>query len=339
MHEVSRDLAHERAAVHVGAHRAAVMHMRAACAREVREPAVLEHALLVAAVDAWREVRRIHARVGRRARGHAFETLLRRIAGGVLLRHEIDEQRIGVRRVVEPAERVLAHAPLAVRRDGLGAQRGSVGNEAKWMLRADEGVVEREEEPVAGVLGVVLSRKAARDQLGGVRASVAIGVAAEIEMRRLDHEHAISPQCDSTRHHESIEEHGGLVHAPVAIGVAQDLDAAKPLGLACAFGVAHVARHLDDPEAAVGSELKGDGRLDQGLRGDELDSKSVHQLEGRERAIGRKDRRVGHLPRGRDLALRLAGAIALLAFGCGGEHASGENRRGNRDRRDTHARK
>ena len=335
--EIAGDLAHERGAVHVGAHRAAVMHMRAARAREVRETAILEHALLVAAVHAGREPRREDARVGRRARGHAFEALLRRIARGVLLRQEIDEQWIGVRRVVQPPVRVLAHAPLSVRRDGFGAQRAPIGYEAERVLRADERVVEGEEEAVACVLGVVLAGEPAREDLRRVRTAVAVGVAREEEMRRLDHEDAVAPERDAARHHESIEEHRGFVHLAVAIGVAQHLDAPESLGLARAFGVAHVPAHLDHPQPPVGTELERDGRLDQRLRRDQFNAVSVRHPEGRKRLFGRENGCVGHAPGLGDLSLRLPGAVALLRDRAASEGRRGDEGHGCRKNRRTHA--
>ena len=208
--------------------------------------------------------------------------------------------------------RILAHAPLSVRSDGFGAQRVSVGHEAERMLRADERVVEREEQPVARVLGVILAGEPARDDPRLIRAAVAVGVACEEEMRRFDHEHAVLPERDAARHHESVEEHGRLVHAAVAVGVAQHLDASQALGLARAFGVAHVPAHLDHPQPAVGAELERDGRLDQGFRRDQLHAVSVRHIEGRERLFGRENGGVGHAPGLGDLSLRLPGAIALL---------------------------
>ena len=134
MNEISNGLAHKRAAVHVGAHRNAFMNVRTARAGEVRESTVFEHTLLVTAIHARREMRRIHAHVVRRARRHAVKRLLRTVARGVLLWDEIDEERIGIGRVVQSTFVVFRDTPLSVRRNALLAHVLAIRHKTHSML-------------------------------------------------------------------------------------------------------------------------------------------------------------------------------------------------------------
>ena len=71
----------------------------------------------------------------------------------------------------------------------------------------------------------------------------------------LSDEDAVAVEHQRAGQDDVIEEDRTLIHAPVAVGIAEHDHRALGLGFRRAVEVFHVARHLHDPEAAVGSEL------------------------------------------------------------------------------------
>ncbi len=110
-----------------------------------------------------------------------------------------------------------------------------------------------------------------------------------------------------------VQEDSPLVHASVAVGVGKDDDGAFRLIFGGAVEVLHVAGHLDDPQAAVGTELQ-DGRMThEGLGGDELDAVAGRDGEGLERLLRGQRRRRRDEVRGDDRRLHHAGLVRLVA--------------------------
>ena len=100
------------------------------------------------------------------------------------------------------------------------------------MLRAGKCVVERKEQPVSRVFRVVVTSKSTGDHLRLVTSTIAIRVATEQKIRRLDDENPITPMRDRTRHHEPIKKNLCAVKHAVMICVSQHFDASERLTLA-----------------------------------------------------------------------------------------------------------
>jgi len=117
------------------------------------------------------------------------------------------------------------------------------------------------------------------------------------------------------REYEPVEEAHRAVHASVTVVVVEHRDAPRGRALVLPIHVAHVAAHLDDPQASVAVEHGLHRRLDERLGGDEFSARAGRALECPERLLRRERRRYrGHDP-GREWRLRLAGPVALLRQG------------------------
>ena len=95
------------------------------------------------------------------------------------------------------------------------------------------------------------------------------------------------------------------------------------LGLGCAVEVFHVARHLHDPEAAVGRELQDRWVADERSLGDEFDAIARRDLEAAERLLGGQRRRRRDEVRRHDRHLRLTGLVPDLRAQRGHAQAEG----------------
>ena len=126
--------------------------------------------------------------------------------------------------------------------------------------------------------------------------SVAVGVAAEEELGRRGDQRPAAHRRDGARENQVIEEDGGLVHPPVAVGIFENRDAPRRLFFTVAFDIRHVRAHLDNPGAAVGVETHGDGVLDRRLGGDQLHMKTFWELDRFDRLLSREQ---WHRRRGR----------------------------------------
>jgi hypothetical protein len=94
------------------------------------------------------------------------------------------------------------------------------------------------------------------DELLAVHLQIAVGVAHEPQVRGLADEDAAIEDFQRSREHQSLGEHGPLVHLPVELPARLD--------------VGHVAGHLDSPQAAVSVPIDDHRVLDHRFAGDEL---------------------------------------------------------------------
>ena len=292
--------------------------------------------VLVAAIDTGILPDRPGRTIGGDAARNPGKTAGLGIAGGVVLRPGVADQRIAVRGVEEPAEVVASDTPLTVSgiatRLDLEASVVSPTNPKRLaVLRGLVPVVDSVAKSVARVFRVLDSTEARDQDLRLVGPAVSIGVAAVNEIRRLDHEKTVERRGDGPGQHEVLEEDLVLVHGAVAIGVAQPDDATDRYLLALAVGVRHVAAHLADPEITRGVEDRLDRIADQRFARDELDPESGLDPKGLEGLWRIQRGRGGKSPLLRHLPLHFAGAVAVL-----GERRAGRTQHGQRvNSRDT----
>ena len=90
------------------------------------------------------------------------------------------------------------------------------------------------------------------------------------EIGRLRNKGTITQSHHGARHEELVHKHGGLVHAPIAIGVLEAADAAHRLIFTSGSHVLHVATHFTHKEPALIIPTDRHGRLDHGLGGDQF---------------------------------------------------------------------
>ena len=187
------------------------------------------------------------------------------------------------------------------------------------------------EQRVRGALGIGELRagridahaEVGRDLGLFVGLAVAVGVAAEPKVRRGADEHAVAVEHQRAGQDDVIEEDRALIHAPVAIGIAEHDHRTLGLGLGRSVEVFHVARHLDDPETAIGSELQDRRVADQRGLGDEFDAIARRDLEATKRLLGRERCRGRDQVRRHDRHLRLAGLVPDLGAQRRGRQAKG----------------
>ena len=285
--QVPAGLAHEDVALHVRSEPVAALDVGRAGPGGPGELALFgEHVRLIATVDPGVHAARVDLLVAHDLGLHPWRTREVRVPDGVDRAVLVITQSVRVR-VEEDAAHVIGRdPPLATARvpDALeGLARPLIAVAA---VRAVEAVVEGAQEPVHSVLGVPVPREPRVDLLDEdalVGASVAVGVAAEVEVRRQDHERATLRRRDAARQLEPVEEDGALIHHPVPVRVGEHRDLADRVELVRRVDVRHVSRPLHDPHAAHIIEDDLDGVVDERLTRRELDLKARRQLEGRER--------------------------------------------------------
>ena len=267
------------------------------------------------------------ARIVDHALRHAGQARCTERARGHPSRHEVDEQGIAVGRDQQTAEVIDRLTPLALDGRGEGGEARPVIDEARVMLARHERTIVAPGQCIACVLGALEPREAARHDRGRLGAAVAIEILRPHQVRRLDDERAFTMEGDRARQHERVQHDLPFVHAAIAISIDQTHDAADRLALTRAVEVAHVARHLDDPQRPIGMERHGHGRHDHRLAGDELDPEALGHAHGGQRLVRRERGTVDREPLGRQRWLRLAALIALL-----GQRGRDHHRRRDHDR-------
>ena len=188
------------------------------------EPAVgAEHAGLVAAVDARRRPRPARPTftslfVAAQGLVAAARSQQARVPREVRRRNQIDVQDRLVRVAVDPSGIVLRCAPLAARERLAHLERPLLQPQVDVGLGRVHPVVERPEQAVRVVLDVgVEPPVGVGDELLGVGAQVAVGVAGEPEVGRLADEHAAIEHLQRPRQNQLVEEDRLLVHLPVVV--------------------------------------------------------------------------------------------------------------------------
>jgi hypothetical protein len=256
---------------------AAIDHRRAR-GRERAKKSVAELSLAIAAIDGRRDRRpaflvavELHVGTDAAVVGVARQIARRDDVGAEIVAVGVEEQSPQV---------ILRDAPLP----GAGRHVGdpfakAVVLVALVVVDAVDPVVQAIHQAIGLVLGLAAIAVVGGDHGLLIGFSIVIGIATEKEFRRRCDQHAIARQSNRAREHEPVEEDGGLIHLPVAVGVFQDRDPSARLAFAAAGDALHVPAHLADPEPAVGVEGDGDGVLHHRLFRDQIDMKTFGQLE------------------------------------------------------------
>ena len=300
---------------------------RAARRGDLHETALLQHAGAVRTVDARRQVGGPGAQILDHALRHARDRRCTERARGHPPGHEVDQQGIAVGRDQQAAEVVDRLAPLALDRGGERHDAAAIGHEASVVLAGDERTVVAPGQRVARMLGTVEAGEARGHDRRRLSAAIAVGITRPQQVRRLDHEHTITVERDRPRKDQRFEDDLPLVHAAIAVSVTQADDAADGFTFARAVDVAHVARHLHDPERTIGMEGHGDRCHHHGLARDQLDAEPIGHAQRGQGLFGRSRRTVDGKPGCRQGRLRLALLVTLL-----GECRGCDDRREDRDR-------
>lgn len=98
-------------------------------------------------------------------------------------------------------------------------------------------------------------------------------------------EGAFFPAHDTSGEVEAFEEERGLVEDAIVVGVAEETNPSTGFSV----DAGGVVGHFSDPETTVRSPVDGDGILDEGFGGHELDFVSIGDVNGFE-GIGRRER-------------------------------------------------
>ena len=320
LHEITRWLADERVTIGIGGKEIRTIDPRTTGRGALLELEVAEHLGPVAAVDARVDAVRpdelLRRGLGVEARGAAEG----RIAQQVARVDDVDAQEVAVVIGIQAAEVVLREAPLPTEVAGGADPLTVVELEARGVGADVEPAVVAPEQRIRSALRIGELRAGRVDAYAEVRRdldlfvslAIAVCVAAEPEMRRGTDECAVAMEDECARQDDVVQEDRALVHAAIAIGVLEHHHAALRLVFRRPVKVFHVARHLDDPEAAVGAELQDRRVADQRGLGDELDAVARGDLETAERFLGRERGRRRDQVRRHDRYLRLTGLIADL---------------------------
>ena len=137
-------------------------------------------------------------------------------------------------------------------------------------------------QPVARVADRVLRvGQGETGQNGGfdVGPVVSVAVLQIPDVRSIGHQHPIFPTQDSRRQRQPVGEDRAAVRQSVAVGVLQQLHAAVP------SRIERVADHFHHVDAALLVDLHGDRILNQGFRGEDLDSEARFQDESLKRFL------------------------------------------------------
>ena len=263
LHEITGGLADERIAIGISREEIGTIDPRSAGGGAFLQLEVTEHLRAIATVDAG-----VHARGpdGLLDGGLGVEAGIAaqiRIAEQVARVDHVDAQEVAVVIGIQPAVVVLRQAPLPAEGAVLADPLAVDGLEAGRVGAGVEPAIVPPEQRVRGAFRVGELRTGRIDAHAEVRRdlrlliglTVAVGIAAEPEVWRGADQGAIAVQHQRARQNDVIEEDRALIHAPVAVGIAEHDHRALGLGFRRAVEVFHVARHLHDPEAAVGSEL------------------------------------------------------------------------------------
>ena len=263
LHEITRGLTDERVTIGVGREEIGTIDPRPAGGGAFLQLEVTEHLRAIAAVDA-----RIHARGpdGLLDRGLGVEAGIAaqiRIAEQVARIDHVDAQKVAVVIGIQAAVVVLRQAPLATEGAVLADPLAVDGLEAGRVGAGVEPAVMTPEQRVRGAFRVGELRagridahaEICRDLGFLIGLTVAVGIAAEPEVWRGADQGAIAVEHQRAGQNDVIEEDRSLIHAPVAVGIAEHDHRTLGLCFGRTVEVFHVARHLHDPEAAVGSEL------------------------------------------------------------------------------------
>ena len=249
----------EHVAEQLGRQPIATIHRGRADGRERRERFVgAEHAVLVAAIDAWRRPYRPgHVQVAGVERLVAAARAQQvRISRVVRRRHDVHEQRRRIRVAIDAAGVVLRCRPTgrATASSRLRTCRPSAAGRCRLRTCASSCRAPTVNELALcstfasswPYLSVTDSFVSARRSPLVSRASHRLGGSATRTPR--------SEHLERARQHELVEEDGLLVHLSVGVGVLQHADAAGRLALRRRRHVFHVSRHLDDPQPSIGSQ-------------------------------------------------------------------------------------
>lgn len=235
-------------------------------------------------VDANRPDRLVCRDLEIRARQPAAEV---RVAQQVVTRHQVDAQLVAVAVVVDPPEVIERLPPLPTKVIGLRpptlagwVQPGGVSADVQPVIVTPSQAVGR---PLRvrelRTSGIDAHPEIRRDERLLIGFSIAVPVAAEPKVGRLAHEDPVAVQGDGPRQDEAVEEDGAAPKTPRGIRVREHDDPALRLILFRAIEIGHVALHLDDPQAPVWTEGRGDRMTDQRFSGDEFDPVAWRHLE------------------------------------------------------------
>ena len=288
LHQVRRRLRDKGVAAEFGGEGVATVDRRTARGGGVREGAVgAERLAVIAPVYARGRMGRVDRLVFDHLVVDAKRVAEQRIAGVGGRGKEVGAEQIRVVVVEQATGVVLSEAPLAAS-EARAFLPGAVGEpEARAVIRRVDAVVHRPGRRVGHVLGLAAEGAVVGgDQDFLVSDAVALRVATKEKVRRFGDEGAAFDGHHAARHHEVVEESGGLVHAAVAVGVGEQGDAAGGILLRGAFEVAHVAAHLDDEHPALVIEADGHRGLDHRFARDEFDAEAGRELEGLEFLFG-----------------------------------------------------
>ena len=237
------------------------------------------------------------------------------VAAEVVLGEDVVPEGVGVLRA-EPVAPVVA---IAAELGGaaLGFDVAGVGSDPK-VAAADEGffagagglqfrigavfavvtaggdvdpVVEAPAQAVGAELLVALGEAGVEDFFL-VGFAVAVGVTEEEDVGGGGDDDAVAPGDEAVGKVQAFGKEGAVVVGAVGVAVFEDSDAA-----AAGAGVAEAERvvgHFDDPEAALGVPVEGDGVEDEGFGSDDLGFETGREAEGFE-GIGGGERGGGGL--------------------------------------------
>ena len=298
LHEITGGLADERVAIGIGREEVGTIDPRSAGGGAFLQFEVTEHLRAIAAVDAG-----VHARGpdGLLDGGLGVEARVAaeiRVAKQVARIDHVDAQEVAVVIGIQAAVVVLRQAPLPAEGAVLADPLAVDGLEAGRVGAGVEPAIVPPKQRVRGAFRVGELRTGRIDAHAKVRRdlrlliglTVAVRIAAEPEVRRGADESTIAVQHQRARQDDVIEEDRALIHTAVAVGIAEHDHRALGLGFRRAVEVFHVARHLHDPEAAVGSELQDRRVADQRSFGDKFDAVARGDLEAAQRLFSRERR-------------------------------------------------
>ena len=311
-HEIAGRLADEGVAAGVGGKGVAAVDARTAGGgHRLQRPVGAE---LVVAVDAGIDAGRVDEL-------RLVEGLVQRGPGDVGARRPaldaVAADQAAVAVVVQMPHVILRDAPLAAADRSLLLPALVGLAEPLAEVRTVDPVVESAEKTVRVVLGVPLGIPVVGDERFLLALEAPLLRPAEPELAALADEDAALNKCEGPRQDQLVDEDGPLVHPAGACRVFEDGDGADRILLAGSVDGRHVARHLADPEPAVGVERHRDRVMHERFGGDEFDPVAGGELERGKRLLRLEERGGGD----RELLEKLVAGVPLVLLRLAGRLA------------------
>ena len=331
LHEITRRLADERVTIGISREEIRTIDPRATSRGALLELEVAEHLRPVTSIDTRIDANGPDGLIGGGLGIEAGITTEGGVAEQVARVDDVDAQEVAVVIGIQAAVVVLRQAPLPAEVTGGADPLTVVELKARGVGADVEPAVVAPEQRIRSAFGIGELRAGWVDAHAEVRRdldffvglTVTVRIAAEPEMRWGADQRAIAMKDERARQNDIIQEDRALIHAAIAVGIFEHHHAALRLVFRRPVKVFHVARHLDDPEAAIGCELQHRRVADQRGFGDELDAVARGDLETAERFFGRERGRRRDQVRRHDRHLGFAGLIADLRAGGGRQAEDG----------------